>query len=87
MWAFGVVDEQPFVQVDLQRLDVVVEPLAHFHAEELVGDGDAEAVKQFIVVSARDPPQLKWSAFTYGFAPEDIVAKLLQVDVLRSQGM
>ena len=45
-----------------------------------------------------DPPPLKWSTLSYGFArkedrnakeelqPEEIVAKLRQVDVLTSQG-
>ena len=48
--------------------------------------------------SADDPPPLKWSALEYGFRPEEerygeeehkpeeVVAKLRQVDVLLSQG-
>jgi putative transposase len=50
------------------------------------------------MAKSRDPPPLKWSALRYGFRakedtmprkrhkPEEIVAKLRQVDVLVSQG-
>lgn len=48
MWALGVVVDEPGVEVGLQRVDGVVEGLAHLYPEELVEDGAVEALDEAV---------------------------------------
>jgi hypothetical protein len=47
--------DEPGIEIDLQRLDGLVEGLAHLHPEELVEDGAVEALDE-----------ARWS---WGFGP------------------
>jgi len=54
MWALGVVVDERGVEVGLQRLDGLVEGLAHLHPEELVEHGAVEALDQAVRLRRSD---------------------------------
>ena len=48
MRAFGIVMDEPCVEVGLQRFDGLVEGFAHLNAEELVQHGAVEALDEAV---------------------------------------
>ena len=44
VWSFGVVMNEPGVEIGLQGVDGFIECLAHGDAEELIEDGAVEAL-------------------------------------------
>jgi hypothetical protein len=55
MRPLGVVVDEPGVEIGLERLDAVVEGLAHLHREELVEDGAVEALDEAVGFRRPDP--------------------------------
>lgn len=54
MRPFGVVVDESGIEISLERLDAVVEGIAHSHAEELVEDGAVEAFDKAVGAGRSD---------------------------------